>query len=123
MKSSQVKYFEGKIVLRLDLHVGTITEERSVKNWRRITTWNYRTMLQCGKLENLKIEMARMKIDILGLSKMRWPRAGDLWKGEYILIHTGTAENNPGIGGVGIIMSKTIGKKFKGFVPYNERII
>jgi len=71
MKSSQVKYFEGKIVLRLDLHVGTITEERSVKNWRRITTWNYRTMLQCGKLENLKIEMARMKIDILGLSKMR----------------------------------------------------
>lgn len=80
-------------------------------------------MLQCGTLENLKIEMARMKIDILGLSEMRWPRAGDLWSREYRLIHKGTAENNTGIGGVGIIMSKAIGKKVKGFVQYNERII
>jgi exonuclease III len=39
------------------------------------------------------------------------------------LIHSGTAENNPGIGGVGIIMSKAFGKKVKKFVQYNERII
>lgn len=88
----------------------TTGEERSVKNWRRIT-WNVRTMLQCMKLENLKIQMARMKIDIHGLSELRWPRAGDLWSGEYRLIHTGTAENNPGIGGMDIIMCKAIGKK------------
>jgi len=56
------------------------------------------------------------RIDIFGLSEMRWPRAGDLRSGEYRLIHTGTAENSPGIGGVGIIMSKIIGKKVKGFV-------
>jgi len=80
-------------------------------------------MLQCGKLENLKIEMARMKIDILGLSEMRWPRAGYLWSGEYRLIHTGTVENNPGIGVVGILMSKAIGKEVKDFVQYNETII
>jgi len=67
--------------------------------------------------------MARMKIDILGLSEMRWPKAGDLWSGKYRLIHTGTAENDPGIGGVGIIVSKAIGKKVKGFIQYNERII
>ncbi|VVC30385.1 Endonuclease/exonuclease/phosphatase,Reverse transcriptase domain [Cinara cedri] len=123
MTSSKVKYSGGKIVPRSDLRVGTTEEEGNVKSWRRIATWNVRTMLQCGKLENLKIEMARMKMDILGLSEMRWPRAGDLWSGEYRLIHTGTAENNPGIGGVGIIMSKAIGKKVKGFVQYNERII
>jgi len=122
MTSSKVKYSGGKIVPRSDLRVGTTEEERNVKSWRRIATWNVRTMLQCGKLENLKIEMARMKIDILGLSEMRWPRAGDLWSGEYRLIHTGTADNNPGLGGVGIIMSKAIGKKVKGFVQYNERI-
>ncbi|XP_025412828.1 craniofacial development protein 2-like [Sipha flava] len=123
MTSSKVKYSGGKIVPRSDLRVGTTEEGGNVKSWRRIATWNVRTMLQCGKLENLKIEMARMKIDILGLSEMRWPRAGDLWSREYRLIHTGTADNNPGFGGVGIIMSKAIGKKVKGFVQYNERII
>lgn len=41
---------------------------------------------------------------------MRWPKAGDLWSEEYRLIHIGTVENNLGIGGVGIIISKTIGK-------------
>lgn len=96
MTSSQAKYSGRKIIPRSDLRVGTTGEERNVKNWRRIATWNVRTMLQCGKLENLKIDMARMKIDILGLSEMRWPRAEDLWSGEYRLIHTGTAENNPG---------------------------
>ncbi|KAL4084163.1 hypothetical protein QTP88_027996 [Uroleucon formosanum] len=123
MTSSKVKYSGGKIVPRSDLRVGNTEEEGNIKSWRRIATWNVRTILQCGKLENLKIEMARMKMDILGLSEMRWPRAGDLWIGEYRLIHIGTAENNPGIGGVGIIMSKTIGKKVKGFVQYNDRII
>jgi len=67
--------------------------------------------------------MTIMKIDILGLSKMRWPKAGDLWSAEYRLIHTGSVENNLGIGGVGIIISKTIGKNFEGFVLYKERII
>jgi len=46
----------------------TIGEERSVL---RIAIWNAKTMSQYGKLENLKIEMARMKIDILVLLEMR----------------------------------------------------
>ncbi|KAF0764793.1 craniofacial development protein 2-like [Aphis craccivora] len=69
MTSSQVKYSGGKIVPRSDLRVGTTREESNVKNWRKIATWNVRTMLQCGKLEILKMEMARMKIDILGCQK------------------------------------------------------
>lgn len=36
-----------------------------------IGTWNVRTLLKTGKLENLKIEMKRLKIDILGISEMR----------------------------------------------------
>lgn len=54
-------------------------------------------MLLCGKLKILKMELARMKFDILGLSEMRLPRAGNLWTGEYRLIHTKTAVNNPKI--------------------------
>ncbi|XP_025408999.1 craniofacial development protein 2-like [Sipha flava] len=123
MTFSKVKYSCGKIVSQSDLWVETTGEKENIKNWKRIATWNVRTMLQCGILENLKIKMARMKIDILGLSEMRWSRAGDLWSGKYRLIHTGTTKNNPGIRGVSIIMSKAIGNKVKGYVQYNERII
>jgi len=42
---------------------------------RKIATWNVQTLLQCGKLDNIKIEMAGMNIDILGISKVRWPEA------------------------------------------------
>ena len=38
-----------------------------------IGTWNVRSMNQ-GKLEVVKQEMARVSIDILGISKLRWTR-------------------------------------------------
>lgn len=65
MKFSQAKYSGGKIVPNSDLQVGTTGEEIGVKNYRRrIAIWNIRNMLHGGKLENLKIEIARMKINI-----------------------------------------------------------
>ena len=36
-----------------------------------IGTWNVRSMNQ-GKLELVKQEMARVNVDILGISKLRW---------------------------------------------------
>ena len=42
----------------------------------RIATWNVRTMYQKGKLENIKQEMDRMKINVLGLSEVRWKGQG-----------------------------------------------
>jgi len=73
----------------------TTGKEISVKDWRRLANWKVRTMLQCEKLENLKIEMARIKIDILGISEIRWMRVRDLLSGEYKLIHKETTENKP----------------------------
>src|SRR5215469_7189552 len=40
----------------------------------RIATWNVRTLYQIGKLENVEREMNRLRVDMLGLSKVRWPR-------------------------------------------------
>ena len=41
-----------------------------------IGTWNVRSMNQ-GKLEVVKQEMARVNIDILGISKLKWTGMGE----------------------------------------------
>ena len=41
-----------------------------------IGTWNVRSMNQ-GKLEVVKQEMARVNINILGISELRWTRMGE----------------------------------------------
>ena len=41
-----------------------------------IGTWNVRSMNQ-GKLEVAKQEMARVNIDILGISELRWTGMGE----------------------------------------------
>jgi len=56
---------------------------------KRVGTWNVRTLLQTGKLKNLKVEMKRLKIDILGVSEMRGP---NFWSGEYRIIYSGTED-------------------------------
>ena len=40
-------------------------------------TWNVRSINQ-GKLEVIKQEMARVNVDILGISKLKWTRMGEL---------------------------------------------
>ena len=39
-------------------------------------TWNVRSMNQ-GKLEVVKQEMARVNINILGISELKWSRRGE----------------------------------------------
>ena len=49
-----------------------------------IGTWNIRFINQ-GKLEMVKQEIARVNIDILGISKLRWTGMGDFnWDDHYI---------------------------------------
>ena len=42
----------------------------------RIATWNVTTLFQIGKLENVEREMNRLRVDMLGLSVIRWPEVG-----------------------------------------------
>ena len=52
-------------------------------------TWNVRTMNRPGKLENIKNEMKRLSIDILGLSEVRWREKGDFEDGDTKVIYSG----------------------------------
>jgi len=46
-------------------------------------------MLQIGKLENLKIEMDKQNIKVLGLSETRLGGNGDVTSDQYRIIHSG----------------------------------
>ena len=41
-----------------------------------VGTWNVRTMNQTGKLENIKEEMERNGLNVLGMCEVRWKDCG-----------------------------------------------
>ena len=49
-------------------------------------TWNVRTMTRAEKIENVKQEMVRMDIQILGLTEVRWKGKGDIFSNDVIII-------------------------------------
>ena len=56
-----------------------------------IGTWNVRSMNQ-GKLEVVKPEMARVNIDILGISELKWNGIGKLT--QMTIISTTVGKNH-----------------------------
>jgi exonuclease III len=71
-------------------------------------------------LENAKIEMERLGIDILGVSEIKWMGADEYCSDGYRVIYSGDDQR---IAGVGIILKKEWGRRVKAVRPYNERIL
>ena len=53
-----------------------------------IGTWNVRSMNQ-GKLEVVKQEMARVNIDILGISELKWTGMGEFNSDDHYIYYCG----------------------------------
>ena len=53
-----------------------------------IGTWNVRSMNQ-GKLEVVKQEMARVNMDILGISELRWTGMGEFNSDDHYIYYCG----------------------------------
>ena len=53
-----------------------------------IGTWNVRSMNQ-GKLEGVKQEMARVNVDILGISKLKWIGMGEFNSDDHYIYYCG----------------------------------
>ena len=56
---------------------GSTSKVQCCKEQYCIGTWNIRSMIQ-GKLELVKQEMARVNVDILGITELKWTGMGDL---------------------------------------------
>ena len=65
---------------------GDRNKVQSCKEQYCIGTWNVRSMNQ-GNLEVVKQEMARLNVDILGISELKWTGMGDLTQ-MTIISHT-----------------------------------
>ena len=68
----------------------------STKLTTRIGTWNVRTLYQSGKCAQVTKEMDRYKIEILGLSEVRWNTSGmtNLNTGHTIIYSGNTKQND-----------------------------
>ena len=61
-----------------------------------------------------------MRIDILGLSEIRWAGSGKIQKEEYTIIYSGGDNHTRG---VWIMVNKNINKAVLGYWPVSDRII
>ena len=70
-----------------------------------IGTWNVRSMNQ-GTLEVIKQEMARVNIDILGISKLKWTGMGEFNSDDHYIYKCG--QESLRRNGVAIIVNKRV---------------
>jgi hypothetical protein len=85
-----------------------------------IGTWNVRTMLQAGKLENLKREMERKKLDVVGLCEVRYEGCGEFTSGKVKIIFSGKVK---GQNGVAIVLGERVKKCVKSIELVNDRLM
>ena len=67
---------------------GDRSKVRCYKQQYCIGTWNVRSMKQ-GKLEVVKQEMARVNVDILGISELKWTGMGELTSDDHYMYYCG----------------------------------
>ena len=77
----------------------------AVKNKYCIGTWNVRSMNQ-GKLEVVRQEMARVNIDILGISKLKQTGMGEFNSDDHYIYYYGQESFRRN--GVALIINKRV---------------
>ena len=83
---------------------GDRSKVRCCKEQYGIGTWNVRSMNQ-GKLEVVKQEMARVNLDILGLSELKWTGMGEFNSDDYYIYYCG--QESLRRNGVALIVKKS----------------
>ena len=85
-----------------------------------IGTWNVRSMNQ-GKLEVVKQEMARVNVDILGISELKWTGMGEFNSNNHYIYYCG--QESLRRNGVAIMVNKRVRNAVLGCNLKNDRMI
>ena len=93
---------------------------RCCKEQYYIGTWNVRSMNQ-GKLEVIKQEMARVNVDILGISEQKWTGMGEFNSDDHYIYYCG--QESLRRNGVAIMVNKRVRNAVLGCCLKNDRMI
>ena len=85
-----------------------------------IGTWNVRSMNQ-GKLELVKQEMARVNVNILGISELKWTGTGEFNSDDHYIYYCG--QESLRRNGVAIMVNKRVQHAVLGCNLKNDRMI
>ena len=85
-----------------------------------IGTWNIRSMNQ-DKLEVVKQEMARVNVDTLGISKLKWTGMGEFNSDDHYIYYRG--QESLRRNGVAIMVNKRVQNAVLGCNLKNDRMI
>ena len=92
------------------------------KHTLKIGSWNVRTMYQVGKTKQVVNEMENYKLDILGISELRWTGFGKMKTSDNkIILYSGSEDKHES--GVALILNQNANKSLIDWEPVNERII
>ena len=101
-----------------------VTDDGSKVQWCKkqycIRTWNVRSMNQ-SKMKVVKQEMARVNINILEISKLKWTGMGEFNSDDHSIYYYG--QESLGRNGVAIIVNKRIHDAVLGCFLKNDKMI
>lgn len=104
--------------------VRRISRLNMVKSKMRIATWNVRSLYAAGKLDNLIKETKRLKVDIMGISELRWPDSGICRNEHGTLYYSGSdPQDRDHRNGVGIFVSAAHCGAVISHTPITDRIM
>ena len=99
---------------------GDRSKVRCCKEQYCIGTWNVRSKNQ-GKLEVVKQEMARVNINILGISKLKWTEMGEFNSDDHYIYYYG--QESLRRNRVAIMINKRVRNAVLGCNLKNDRMI
>ena len=86
--------------------------------------WNIRMLREYGKLKQVEKEMTNYKLDVMGLSEIRWKESGEIiTQNGNSLIFSGVGEDKEHRNGVGVLMNKEARKSLMEWSLISERIM
>jgi len=92
-----------------------------MSNKLHIDTWNVKTLLKPGKMQELAEELAETQLEIVAIQETRWSGIGLIKKKYFSLYYSGTKDQR-GQAGTGFILLWRIVNNVIGFEAINERL-
>ena len=81
---------EGRSWAGIDRHPITLTDHpQHLRTLREASPWNIRTLFHPGKLDNVSMEMDRLRISALDIKEVRRTNVGQIKKNDQAMICSG----------------------------------